>query len=142
MFLQNRNPFNGLWLLDESFSRDSLGLEGQRAMPPWALPVDVLQDDDNVIIHASLPGFKPQDIRATIEENVLTIDAETKPDEDKQNGNYLLRERRMGHFSRTLRLPDTFNGEKAETHYHQGVLSITLPRSEDRKARQLEIKVA
>ena len=142
MYLQRWDPFRDLRRLDERMIRTRRGFGHHGAIQRWAVPLDVVQDDDNVVVQASLPGFKAEDIQVTVEESVLTIKAETKHDDEKRNGNYLVRERRTGSFSRALRLPDTLDTEKAETGYDQGVLTVTFPKIEAKKARQLEIKAA
>ena len=104
----------------------------------WAAPVDVVRQGEDVVVRASLPGIDPDDIRVTLEEDLLTIRGEAK--EEGENG-YLMRERRTGSFYRAIRLPDSVDAEKAETLYENGVLSITFPQLEAKKAKQLEIKV-
>ena len=105
------------------------------------MPLDVVQEGDNILVHASLPGVKPKDIQVTIENEVLTIAGETRTDHEERNGNYLMRERRVGKFHRSQRLPDTVDTEKAETRYEDGVLTVTFPKVESKRAKRLEVKV-
>ena len=107
----------------------------------WAIPLDVVQDDNNVVITASMPGFNADDIHVTIEDGVLTIAAETASETEDSSNGYLLRERRVGKFHRAIRLPDTVDAEKAESAYNEGVLTITLGKVETKKAKKLEVKV-
>ena len=106
----------------------------------WAVPLDVIQEGDSVVVQATLPGVKPADIKVTIEDGVLSISGESKLDREEQNGNYLIRERRSGKFRRVLRLPDSVDAEAAETTYENGVLTVTLPKVEAKKAKRLEVK--
>ena len=120
----------------------------------WAIPLDVVRDGDNVVAQASLPGVKPEHINVTIDDNVLTISGRTSietvhseegdatPNESTQEARtYLLRERRTGAFQRSIRLPDSVDIEQAETVYESGVLTITLPKLEVKKAKQLVVAV-
>ena len=91
---------------------------------------------------ATVPGFKPEDIKAGIENKVLTINAETPSEAQGEETEYLLRERRTGSYQRSIRLPDTVDADKAESTYDSGVLTITVPKQEEKKTRQIEIKVA
>jgi HSP20 family protein len=105
----------------------------------WAIPLDVAQEGDNIIVKASVPGVKPEDIDVSIENDVLTIKGQTKEEREQREGNYLMRERRSGSFYRALRLPDTVDSDKAQPHYENGVLSITFPRLESKRAKRLQI---
>lgn len=113
----------------------------------WPLPLDVTEGEDGVVVTASVPGFKPEDIDVTIEDNVLTINARTESAEETAVPNgagderFLIRERRSGAFRRSLRLPEFVDSEGADTRYEHGVLSITLPKAEARKARRLTVNV-
>ncbi|MDP6064692.1 MAG: Hsp20/alpha crystallin family protein [SAR202 cluster bacterium] len=108
----------------------------------WRLPLDVAQDADNIVVKATVPGFNPEDIKAGIENKVLTINAESPSEAQGEETEYLLRERRTGSYQRSIRLPDTVDADKAESTYDNGILTITVPKQEEKKARQIEIKVA
>ena len=86
---------------------------GNGEMEGWAIPLDVVQEGDNIVVHASLPGVNPSDLNVSIESDVLTIRGQTASDSQRQEGNYLMRERHTGSFHRSLRLPDTLDVEKA-----------------------------
>ena len=86
-----------------------------------------------------MPGVKPEDIDVSIENDVLTIKAHTKEEREHQEGNYLMQERRSGSFYRALRLPDTVDSDNAQPHYEHGVLSITFPKMESKRAKRLQI---
>ncbi|MDE2939750.1 MAG: Hsp20/alpha crystallin family protein [Chloroflexota bacterium] len=114
---------------------------GNSEMEGWAIPLDVVQEGDNIVVHASLPGVNPSDLNVSIENDVLTIRGQTASDSERQEGNYLMRERHTGSFHRSLRLPDTLNVEKAQTSYDHGVLTVAFPKVEAKQARQLSINV-
>ena len=105
----------------------------------WQLPLDVLEWDDGVVVTASVPGIKPEDLEVTIEDNVLTIHGKTEFAEDTKDEHFIIRERRAGAFQRSVRLPEYVNADEAITNYEHGVLSVTLPKAEEKKARRLEI---
>ena len=107
----------------------------------WTIPVDIVRDGDNVSVQASLPGVKPEDIDVTIEGGVLTIKADTKVDEERENAGYVVRERRTGSFHRSLRLSEHVDTDKVEPRYENGVLTITLPVAESKKAKHLKVAV-
>ena len=105
----------------------------------WAIPLDIVRNEDNITVHATLPGVNPDDIDVTVEDGMLSIKAETKSDEERKDGNYVVRERRSGKFHRSLRLPDNVDVGNIEPHYDNGVLTISLPVAESKKAKQLKV---
>ena len=107
----------------------------------WTLPVDLEENEDSISVTASIPGISPEDIEATIEDGVLTIKAEARSEDETEGRDYLVRERREGSFHRAVRLPDRVDAEKAESRYENGVLTVSLPKQESKKARRLEVKV-
>ena len=105
----------------------------------WSIPLDAVEEDDKLVVRASLPGIAPDEIKVTIEDGVLSIDGETKVDEEPKEGKYLIRERRTGSFHRAMRLPDTVDVDLAETSYDEGVLTVAFPKAESKRARQLTV---
>jgi HSP20 family protein len=105
------------------------------------IPLDVLRDGDNIVVQGSLPGVNPEDIKVTIEDDVLTVSGNTEANKEIGDGMYLLRERRAGTFHRAIRLPDSVDSDKAESSYNVGVLTVRLPRLKVKKAKQLSIKI-
>ncbi|MCH7624797.1 MAG: Hsp20/alpha crystallin family protein [Chloroflexi bacterium] len=142
--LQRWEPFRELRRMDEMMNRLRRGHWGHApsGFERWAVPLDVVEEDDKIIVRATLPGVKPEDIDVTLENDVLTINAETKVETEDRRENYLVRERRAGKFHRTLRLPDTVDSEKVDTKYENGIVEITFPKAEAKKARRLSIKAA
>ena len=135
---QMQNTVDRMWRRADSRSN---GSEESPDTATWAVPLDVLRKGDDTIVRASLPGVSPEDIRVSIEDNVLTIKAHTSQEFQDTDGDYLMRERRSGSFHRALRLPDSVDPEKVQPHFQHGVLSITVPKAEAKRARQLEVKV-
>jgi HSP20 family protein len=143
MVLTRWNPYNEMRRMREDIDRMWRGhyptTEEDGEMERWTIPLDVIEEGNNLVVHATVPGVKPDDIEVTLEENVLTIKGKTETEEERKEGEYLMRERRTGAFHRMLRLPDTVNTEKAETAYEDGVLTITFPKVEAKKAKHLKI---
>ena len=117
------------------------GFHRSVASNDWRFPLDVVEEGDDYVIRASMPGVKPEDIQVTIEDGLLTIEGETDTESVNEDARYLVRERRAGKYQRSLRLTDAIDTEKAEPRYVDGILTITLPRVEAKKPKRLEIKV-
>ena len=139
MVMQRVDPFREFKKLDEMLSRAWQGDGDGHVERRWAIPIDLTQDGDDVVLRATIPGVAPEDIDVTIEDGVLTINAETPRDD---GSSYIIRERRAGKLYRALRLPNTLDVGKAESEYKHGVLTLTFPKVEAVKARRLEIKGA
>ena len=142
MALERRYPFNGFRHMDEAVSRfwrSRAPRVARYTAESWAIPLDVVQDDDSFVVTASLPGLPADGIDVTLEDGLLTINGETKADTEETDGSYVMRERRSGKFHRALRLPDTVDVERAEPRYVDGVLTIKLPKIEAKKAKRLQI---
>ncbi len=137
MVMQRIDPFREFRKLDEVLSRVWQGNGDGHFERRWAIPIDLAQDGDNVVLRATVPGVDPDAIDVTIEDGVLTISAETVSEGD---GSYIVRERRAGKLYRALRLPNTLDVGKAESEYRHGVLTLIFPKVEAVKARRLEIK--
>ena len=136
---QGWKPFSELQTMQQIGRGYSVDRAVHKNMEGWPLPLDVVKKGDDFTIFASLAGVEPEDIQVSIEEGVLTIKGQTKADDEGQDADYLMRERREGAFCRALRLPDSLDIDKAHTHYANGVLSITFPRVEAQKAKRLTI---
>ncbi len=145
MVVRRWDPFTELRRMQENMDHLWRGFSqpsnGSTEMEGWAIPLDVVQDGDNILVQASMPGVNPSDLSVTIENDVLTIRGQTAGESEKQEGNYLMRERHTGSFHRFLRLPDTLDVDRADTRYDHGVLTIAFPKLEAKQARQLPITV-
>ena len=147
--LQRRNhfsPFGELRQMQENMDRmwrrfGASHHDDGGGMEAWAAPLDVVADGDDFVVRASMPGVAPDHIHVSIEDNVLTIRGETASHFENADGNYLMRERRHGSFHRSLRLPDTVDQDKADPCYEHGVLTVTLPKAEAKRAKQFDVKV-
>lgn len=114
--------------------------EGASESAAWGVALDVAEDDQEYKVEASVPGVNPDDINITMHDSMLTISGESKREEEKEEGQWHLRERRYGRFSRTLRLPSPVEEEKIDANYENGVLTIHLPKSEETKPKRISVK--
>jgi len=103
------------------------------------LPLDVSETENDFVVKGSLPGVKPEDVHITVHGDTLTIQGESKAEEEKKGERWHLRERRFGSFQRSLTLSTPVNPDKAQAHFEHGVLTLTLPKSESAKPRQIKI---
>lgn len=124
-------------LFEESFVQP---WPGTRAMGNGGLALDMYQTDDNVIVEASVPGIKAEDVELTITGNTLTIKGETKSEEKVEKENYIRQERRFGSFCRAVGLPEGIDADEAEATFEDGVLTITFPKTEEIKPRAIKVK--
>lgn len=111
-------------------------LEGDAISPA----LDVHQTADEIVVTASLPGIKPEDVKITLTGQTLQIRGELKADEKVERDQYLYRERRYGSFSRQLELPVRVEGDKSQAEFQNGVLTLRIPKAEEVKPRQIQIK--
>jgi HSP20 family protein len=107
-----------------------------------AAPIDLRETGDEIVLTASLPGVKPEDVEMTITGQTLTLKGEFKGDENVDRGDYLYRERRFGTFSRTVQLPVRVEGDRADASFDNGVLTLRIPKAEEVRPRQIQIKPA
>jgi len=109
----------------------------------WMLSpsVDVSETEQDYEIAAELPGLNTKDIELTLNDNVLTLKGEKKEEREEKNKNYRLSERSYGSFQRSFTLPADVDAEKINTAFSKGVLTITLPKSEQAKAKTRKIEV-
>ncbi len=112
----------------------------ERNPESMSLALDVAEEADKYIVKASVPGVKPEEVEITVTDNVLTIKGETKEDTEIKEENYHLRERRYGSFMRSVTLPAPVNADKIEAVHENGVITLTLPKSETVKPKKIELR--
>ncbi|RNC72676.1 MAG: Hsp20/alpha crystallin family protein [Desulfuromonadales bacterium] len=125
-------------LLDMAWSREG-GEELKEGL--WQPPVDIFEDENGVVIKAELPGIDQKDIEVRIEDGTLTIRGERKHEGEVQKENYHRIERYYGSFQRSFSLPNTIDQEKVKATCDKGVLTITLPKREETKPKQISVEV-
>lgn len=104
------------------------------------LPLDVKATPDELLVEAALPGFAPDDVEITVEGGTLTIRAEDKRDETREDVRWVVRELSRGSVMRTVTLPTGLEADRAEATFEHGVLRLRIPRAEQVKPRQIRIQ--
>jgi HSP20 family protein len=120
---------------DDFFSRSPITYDGI-----GSIDINLLQTDDDVIVKASIPGVKPEDINISISGDTLTLQGEVKEDEEYKDANYHMREMRQGSFSRAMTLPVKVDSDKAKAEFENGILCLTMPKAEEVKPKTITIK--
>jgi len=126
-------------LLNVSWNHDISGEDLKEGI--WQPSVDIYETADSIVIKAELPDVDLKDIDVLIEENTLTLKGERRHDGEVNKENYHRIERYFGSFQRSFSLPATVDQEKVAAICEKGVLTITLPKKEETKPKQINIKV-
>lgn len=128
-------------LIEDSFVRPRWtqqdGGTGNGNEPALRLPLDVYSTKDEIVITAPVPGVKPENVEITVEGDTLTIRGQVPA--PIENVNYLVQERAFGRFSRTLVLNVPVQADKANAEFHDGVLTITVPKAEAVRPRSIKV---
>jgi HSP20 family protein len=142
---RNQNPWNPFALarslqdeIDRQFSRSVLNEEWENGIVPR---VDVQEDAETIKVEAELPGLTKDDIEVRLIDNRLTIKGEKKEEQERKEGDFTIRERRFGSFHREFVLPATADASKIDAGITNGVLTVKIPKKEEAKPRQIEVKV-
>ena len=130
-------------LFDDAFTRPfSLMREGGSTLSSPA--IDMFQTDNEVVVKAALPGIKADEVQINVTGDttapVVTIRGETKHEEEKKDKSWHIREHRWGAFERSIALPTGVMSDKARADFENGILTITLPKSEKVKPRTITVK--
>jgi len=125
--------FNRLFDLPREENNDSLGA--------WSPAVDIYDKGAEVVIHAEIPGMKIDDIDVRVENNILTIRGKKERKEEVKEDGYFRTERSYGTFSRSFSLPSTVNAAEIVAEYKEGILTLSLPKEEQAKPRQIAVRV-
>jgi HSP20 family protein len=139
------DPFREMMTLrtamDRLFDNAMLGQRDNWLQPAsWDVSMDVVENDDEYQVKASLPGINPDDLEITYNNNVLTIKGEVKEEKEEEQSRYHLRERRYGSFSRSVFLPSLVNADDISAAYEAGVLTLHLPKVEEAKPHRIQVK--
>jgi HSP20 family protein len=124
-------------LFEDSFMRPRSWAFG--GFDGYSFPVDVVNGPDSITVEASLPGFKPEDVDISVENGVLSINAETRAEREETQGETLVQEIRRGRVSRAIALPAGIEPDKATASFEDGVLKLEVPKAEAVKPRQIRI---
>ncbi len=105
----------------------------------WSPPVDIYETENDVVVKAELPGVDPKDVDLRIENNVLTIRAERKVDQNIKEEMYHRMECCYGTFTRTFSIPTIVDEDKIKAEFKNGILTVTLPKKEAARPKQIKI---
>ena len=143
-----RNPVQDTTSLEHRITRflnDAFGgldgHSGDGAAATWVPAVDVLEDADAIRIVAEVPGVSPEDVKISHENNVLTIQGTKQQVTEKETERAHRYERTYGAFERSFTLPATVDVNAIKANYEHGVLTVTLPKSEKARPRQIQVQV-
>jgi HSP20 family protein len=103
--------------------------------------VDITENENSYVVKAELAGLSKDDVKITMKEDVLTIRGEKKSETKSENENVHLLERRYGRFVRAFRLPSSVNSKKIDATFKDGILTLSLPKAEEAKPKEIEIKM-
>jgi HSP20 family protein len=144
MALIRQNPWSTLPTLQNRINRafDDMFPEVREEMGTlgWRPMVDTYEKDDALVIQAELPGVKKEDISLDIDNRVLTIRGERRYEDDVNQKDYHRQERFYGKFQRSFTLPDNVDPNRVDANYSDGVLKVTLPKTEESQTKKIEIK--
>lgn len=146
MTLVRWDPFRELVTMSDRLNRmlsdsGSLARSGE-SYSGWIPPVDIFEKDENLMLRAELPGIKKEDIELRVENGVLTLQGERRREDEVAEGNVHRSERIYGAFTRSFTLPTTVDASRIVANYRDGVLEVTLPKSEASKPKRVEIHAA
>jgi HSP20 family protein len=124
-------------LFNETFDRSS----NEANLTAWAPAVDIYEAEHSLVVKADLPDIKPEELDIRVENNILTIRGERKFEKKVNEDNYLRVERSYGSFSRSFSLANTVNTEAIQADYKNGVLTLSIPKREEAKPKQIKVRV-
>jgi len=138
-------PFRGVNTLQDQFNRlfnDVFDRKGEESsLTAWAPAVDIYETEHELVVKADLPEVDPKDLDVRVENNILTIRGERKFEKKVNEDNYLRVERAYGSFARSFTLANTVNSDAIRADYQNGVLTLTIPKREEAKPKQIKVNV-
>ncbi len=144
MTIMRREPFREMISLRQALGRRFVEsfIRPTAARPTrHMLAVDVQKLDDEFVLKTSVPGLKPENLNVSIVGDTVTLAAEIQEETEKEEANFLLKERHSGSFSRSLTLPTALNPDKAEATLEDGILTLRIPKAESVKPKPIKVKV-
>ena len=131
------DPFRELATLFQNFAEPTG--KDQLTAGSFVPPVDVYEDEHNLVLKLEVPGVEENELNVSVENNTLTIQGERKFEKEEKEENFHRIERRYGSFLRTFKLPNTVDAEKVDANYEKGILKITLAKRAEAKPRQIKV---
>ena len=137
-FEKMRKEMDRLW---DSFFEGGLRRRTEGAVE-WLPSLDIAETKNELVVKCEIPGMDPKDIDISLSDGMLTIKGEKKQEREEKEADYHLVERSYGAFTRSVQLPKEVQSDKISAFYKNGVLKITLPKSEEVQKKGIKIKVA
>ncbi|MBN1893003.1 Hsp20/alpha crystallin family protein [bacterium] len=147
MTIMRWNPFRELLNVQEEMNRVfnsyfSRSGEGQSGAPLlWTPSVDICETDDDITVTIEIPGMNKEDVKISLQDNVLTIEGEKRQEKKESVKSYHRIERSYGTFQRSFVLPASVKADKVAAQYKDGILNIKLPKTEAARPKEIEIAV-
>ena len=129
-------------LMDEAFGAFPTAQNGDAVGSSWTPNVDIREDKEHLTITMDVPGVRPEDVKISLENQVLTIAGEKQALLQEKDERWHRWERHYGHFERTFTLPSTVDAERIEATSDNGVLTVRLPKVEKAKPREIQVKTS
>ena len=141
MSLIKWNPYRNLISLPFEIDRffNGFGLDLNVSDSVWSPTVDISETENQYEVNAEIPGLKKEDIKLSVEDNVLTLSGERKVEKETDKKNYHRIERAYGKFERSFRLPKEVDAENIKANYKNGVLTVQLPKTEAVKPKEIAV---
>jgi len=136
MSLQH-DPLSNLRLFEDAVTRM---MSEPRTSRPWSPPVDIMETENELTVKADLPDVRLTDIDVRVENQTLSIKGERRFEENSTGKGYHRIERSYGRFTRSFAVPNSVDTEKVSADYKDGVLTVSLPKKEAAKARQVKVE--
>jgi len=124
----------------DSFFRGTTDEEGLQ-VSPWNPVVDIAEHDQAYVLNVELPGVTRNDVKIVVQDNQLMIRGEKKQKKESRSASYHRVERSFGTFQRTFSLPTSVKADRIDASFADGVLTVTVPKAEEAKAKEIEVKV-
>ncbi len=140
----HRNALSPFGTFDSMFDRFfNGGTQDDGSLFPtlWTPSVDVMEHEDEFVVKAELAGVQKEDVKITVHDDILTIRGEKKQEKETKNTNTHRVERAFGTFQRSFNLPGSIKSNEIEATFADGVLTVTIPKAEEAKPKQIEVKV-
>ncbi|HEY7637149.1 MAG TPA: Hsp20/alpha crystallin family protein [Gemmatimonadales bacterium] len=129
-------------LLDDAFQGWPFGADSGTVTSAWFPPSDIFEDERAVKIVAEIPGVRSEDVKITLENNLLTIRGEKRQEAEEGNERVHRYERSYGSFERTFALPRSVDPDQIQASNENGVLTVTLPKVEKARPREIPVQAA
>lgn len=149
MALVRRRPFRDLVSIQDEVNRlynDFFGrvpsmFDTELSRSEWTPSVDISETKDEIVVKTEVPGMNKDDIKITLQDNVLTLRGERKQEKEEKETNFHRMERCYGSFTRSFNLPTVVQADKIKATYKDGILNVTLPKAEEVKPKQIPIEI-